>query len=387
MTILQIAPCYVDIYNETGGVANIIRQICLRLDKERINTVLICSNTELGKVVANEGIIKYSENLTVYIIKQNTNPMLGPLKKLKILLNSLNQITLAHIHTCFSSITDYSMYYLLNKNIPCIFTPHGKLSPSMYNNKKLLKHFYFNIRVKKMLNKVGEIITSSKNEIKYIKNLGVQNKFSFIYNGFIENNLNYQRIDNFGLFSKSFLLFLGYLDPRKQPDLLVKAFVKSKASEKFKLVLAGPDSYGYKTAIEKLVDSFGENIKSKIIFTGRVFGTEKWLLLKNAKTLILPSKGEGWPVVIAEAIGSGLPMIISKECNFSEIEEMQLGLEIKDFEIESWKNAIDEMCFNDKLYKKFELNLIKYRYYFNWKSVTTQWIEKYRSIINETRIK
>ena len=53
MKIIQIAPCYVDIYNETGGVANIIRQICLYLEQKKINTVLICTNTELGKTLPN----------------------------------------------------------------------------------------------------------------------------------------------------------------------------------------------------------------------------------------------------------------------------------------------------------------------------------------------
>jgi len=387
MKILQIAPCYVDIYNETGGVANVVRQICLSLERKKINTVLICSNTELGKEVTKEKSIKYSDYLTIHIIKQHTNPLLGPVHNLRKLLKSLNDISLVHIHTCFSAITDYTMNYYLNNKIPCLFTPHGKLSPSMFNKKKLFKSLYFNLIVKRRLNNVNNIITCSKNEIEYIKNLGVKNIFSYIYNGYPEINLNKQEKDVWDLVPKSYLMFLGYLDPRKQPDLLIKAFAQAKASEKFKLVLAGPDSYGYKMVLEKLINSFGMTIKDKIIFTGRVIGPDKWILLKNAKALILPSKGEGWPVVIAEAIGSKLPLVISKECNFNEIEKMNLGLEVKDFEIESWKNAIDEICFNETLYKKFELGLDQHQPYFSWESITKQWIEKYKSLINETRIK
>lgn len=390
MKILQIAPCYVDIFNETGGVSNIVRQICLRLEKEKINTVLICSNTELGKVVSEEKYIKYSDFLSIYIIPQYKNPLLGPVSNLLNILRSFDEISLIHIHTCFSAITDYSLNYSVKNNIPSLFTPHGKLSPSMFNNKKFWKSIYFNLVLIGILNKVSGIVTSSRNEINYLKSFGIQNKISYIYNGYQKVNISDLNISTFlsrkwELEPKSYLLFLGYLDPRKQPDLLIKAYLKSKAFEKFKLVIAGPDSYSYRAELENLIRSYKGNIMNKIIFTDRVVGADKWALLNGAKALVLPSKGEGWPVVIAEAIGAKIPVIISKECNFSEVTEMEIGTEVKDFSEESWSVALDEICYNDTLYKKFEESLEKYYSLFSWESITKQWIKKYFEILNETR--
>lgn len=387
MRILQIAPCYIDIYSETGGVANIVRQICLNLAKNKIETILICPNTELGKKVSQERTVEFSTYLTIHIIMQHKNPLLGPIKNLRKILETLQDISLVHIHTCFSAFTDYSLKYFLNKKTPIVFTPHGKLSPSMYSNKKIFKKVYYNLFLKSNLNKINSFVASSTNEIDYAKNLGINGNFSYIYNGYNDSELNSSENNYWELKEKSFLLFLGYLDPRKQPDLLIKAFARSSAKQKYKLVLAGPDAYGYKSKLEKLIKKIGLKIGKEIIFTGRVQGIAKSFLLRNAKALILPSKGEGWPVVIAEAIGAKTPLIISRECNFSEINDMKLGIEVPDFDVNNWTTAINEICFNKELYDSFEQGLNKYHIYFSWDHITNQWKSKYLSIINEARIK
>lgn len=381
MRIIQIAPCYVDMNSETGGVANIIRQICLYLEKNKIDTVLICSNTELGKTVAKPGFIKYSDNLSIYIVHQNQNPLLGPKKELLSVLESINDISIVHIHTCFSSITENSLKFFTKKKIPCIFTPHGKLSPTMFNNKGWFKKVYFNFISKKSINLVAKVVTSSINEIKYAQALGIKGQFTNIYNGYTPvDTIKTESIYN----SESYILFLGYLDPRKQPDLLIRAYKKSKAVKKFKLILAGPDSYGFQNKLQSLCDSLDLQIGNDVIFTGRVEGQKKWELLRSAKGLFLPSVGEGWPVVIAEAIGAEIPCVISKGCNFSEINSMKLGIEIDDFQIDKWAFAIDEICFNDELSKEYKYNLELYKKSFSWESITSEWIKIYNETVGET---
>ena len=383
LKILQIAPCYVDIYKETGGVANIIRQICLKLEQSKIPTVLICSNTELGRIVAKPDIIKYSDFLTIHIISQYKNPLLGPVNNIRSILKSTNNISVAHVHTCFSAITEYSVKHFIKNNIPCIFTPHGKLSPTMFENRKLFKQVYFNLFVRKYLNQVSQFITSSSNEIEYAKAMRLNGNFSFIYNGCTPVKIKDIFKNQWHLKPKSYLLFLGYLDSRKQPDLLIRAFSKAKVLKEFKLVLAGPDSYGFRQYLEALVVSLNLVIGKDVIFTDRVLGDVKWDLLHNAKALFLPSKGEGWPVVIAEAIGAQIPCVISKECNFSEINEMRLGIEVNDFSIENWASAIDDICYNDVFYNELKLNLYASKSLFTWDSITNDWINIYSKTIDE----
>lgn len=383
MKIIQIAPCYVDIKKETGGVANVVRQICLALEKKSISTVLICTDTELGKVVAKTGSVKFSDFLTIHIIKQPKYPILSSTTALLQILKSIDAISLVHIHTCFSVITEFSLNFFLNKKNPCIFTPHGKLSPLMYENKKRLKDIYFYLFLKKKLNLVHQVITNSSNEIEYAKAKGIKGTFSFIYSGYSDYSEGLESEPNlYHLKPKSYLLFLGYLESRKQPDLLIKAYQKSKAFEKYKLVLAGPDSYGFRMYLEQIIAALNLKIGKDVLFTDRVVGKSKWDLLRNAKGLFLPSKGEGWPVVIAEAIGAEIPCVITKECNFSEIKTMKLGIEVKDHSEEEWAKAIDEICFNKQLNEEIKNNLSHYKDSFSWTVITEKWINSYRTIIN-----
>jgi glycosyltransferase involved in cell wall biosynthesis len=383
MKILHIAPCFVDIDNESGGVSNIIRQICLKLEKKGINTILICTNTFLGKIVCEPRSIKYSKFLTIHIIKQNKFPLFGPIYPIKSLLETIDNIDLVHIHTNFSIICDFSIKYYTKNKIPSIFTPHGKLSPTIFSNFLLLKYVYFHLFSFSYLKNITQIISSSSNEMKYLYKLGfINNNNYFIHNGFSIFNNPISKTYNFGLSKKKYLLFLGYLDPRKQPDLLIKAYAESIAKEKYSLVFAGADSYDFKKNLVKLVELY--NIKDNVKFIGHVNNEFKCHLLENAKVLILPSKGEGWPLVIAEAIGAKLPMILSKECNFSEIKNYKIGIEVADFNIKNWTNAIDEVCFNDKVYFEYEKNLDNCFNNFSWDYITNLWLTKYKEIYDKS---
>jgi glycosyltransferase involved in cell wall biosynthesis len=381
--ILQISPCYVDMNSETGGVANIIRQISLNLQKDKINTMLICSNTELGKTVANPAVIRFSDYLMVHIVKQNKHTLLGFYKSIFHLLDNISEISLIHVHTCFSIICDAALKYAVQNNIPCIFTPHGKLSSTMFANKKWIKEPYYKLYLKKNLNNISKIVVSSPDEAVYVNQIGIKNDISYVYNGYSKPK---ERVlsEKIKKISIPYFLFLGYLDPRKQPDLLIKAFKQSSASKKYKLVLAGPDSYNYLTYLKELVSTYG--IVDKVIFTDRVSGFDKWYLLEHATALLLPSKGEGWPVVIAEAIGAKLPLVISKACNFSEITNLNIGMEIADFNIVNWANAIDALCSHTEQ-TEFKHNLNNVSILFTWENIVQQWINEYNIVMNKSRNK
>jgi glycosyltransferase involved in cell wall biosynthesis len=160
---------------------------------------------------------------------------------------------------------------------------------------------------------------------------------------------------------------------------LIKAFHQSKASETYKLIIAGPDSYDFGVYLKKLVVSLG--LFDKVIFTGRVSGYDKWYLLENSVGLFLPSTGEGWPVVIAEAIGAKVPLVISKECNFSKIIDYNIGIEVDDFDTGKWAKAIDFLCFNQEQRNMFRQNLNVMSDSFSWSNIVQQWINKYNSFI------
>lgn len=121
---------------------------------------------------------------------------------------------------------------------------------------------------------------------------------------------------------KRFLLFLSRLHPKKGLDLLLQAFADAKASD-VHLVIAGPDSSGWKAQLEA---QFIE-LAPRITWTGMIEGDVKWGAFHAAEAFVLPSHQENFGLAVAEALARGLPVLISNQVNiWREIEAAGAGL-------------------------------------------------------------
>jgi len=63
----------------------------------------------------------------------------------------------------------------------------------------------------------------------------------------------------------------------------------------------------------------------KVIFTGMLTGDQKRSALTCANVFVLPSHSEGFSMAILEAMLSGLPVVISRQCGFKEVEKINAG--------------------------------------------------------------
>ena len=64
---------------------------------------------------------------------------------------------------------------------------------------------------------------------------------------------------------------------------------------------------------------------SRVTFSGMLRGDEKWGALSAADAFVLPSYSEGFSVAVLEALGVGLPVIVSKSCYFPEVQKYRCG--------------------------------------------------------------
>lgn len=101
------------------------------------------------------------------------------------------------------------------------------------------------------------------------------------------------------------ILFLGRLDENKGPDVLLRASVRVlKSHPETKLVFGGDGSLEkYKALANKL------GISDRCEFLGWVAAEEKELLFERAAVYCLPSKNEGMPMSLLEAMARGIPAI------------------------------------------------------------------------------
>ena len=105
----------------------------------------------------------------------------------------------------------------------------------------------------------------------------------------------------------SFLIgYIGRLSPEKNVISLVKTFSElSKIIPDAYLIIAGDGST--KKDIEKYVRE--QNIEKRIVFLGYVLDVGS--VLSKLDCIVLPSKSEGFPIVIFEAWSFGVPVIAS----------------------------------------------------------------------------
>lgn len=336
-TIIHIAPCYVDFANGTGGVANVIRALAQTQSSNGYKVRVIDTDEVLGKKKGTVGSRKEScgvEHVTY------RHPKLASLffnnDYLEDALESEPK-AVYHVHTCFSPFVDIASRILQRTERNFFFSAHGKLSPGMVDTKKFLKTAWWRYICYESL-KRSKAIPTSENEKRYFSKAGLNQQTEVVPNGVerLEDSFlkNLPRVEK-----RPYIIYLGYLDPRKQPDFLVKAFAASGFSKRGKLVFAGPDEYGFKKQISNAARATG--VLESIKFLGGVYNEDKWAWLSHAHCLCLPSKGEGQPLVVLEALQSGVPVIASE---LSNVDLSDAGIVLRDFDVENWASAIDEIC-------------------------------------------
>lgn len=114
-------------------------------------------------------------------------------------------------------------------------------------------------------------------------------------------------LERFSLTSKKYFLFMGRLVQDKNPDYLIRAFMKAK-KDGYKLVIAGSND-----AMPDYVDKLHKIASGSedVVFTGAVYDKDKAKLLQHAYCFCLPSTIEGLSIVMMEAASYHLPVIAS----------------------------------------------------------------------------
>lgn len=116
--------------------------------------------------------------------------------------------------------------------------------------------------------------------------------------------------------AKSYLLYVGAIQPRKNLEVLISAFEKIKFDKpELKLVIAGSPAWKAEKTLEK-IDRSG--FKNDIIITGNLDFKKIAVLYQNAKMFVFPSLYEGFGIPVLEAMASGTPVVCAKNSSLIE---------------------------------------------------------------------
>jgi glycosyltransferase involved in cell wall biosynthesis len=103
------------------------------------------------------------------------------------------------------------------------------------------------------------------------------------------------------------LLYSGQLIERKGVDLLLRAFVKEALKDRrlrLHLLGEGPQKDHYRAMVPP-------QIADRVSFHGHIAPDDLPVFFAQADAFCLPSRHDGWGVVVNEALGAGLPIIVS----------------------------------------------------------------------------
>lgn len=128
-------------------------------------------------------------------------------------------------------------------------------------------------------------------------------------------------------FSKEKLICIsiGRIEPyQKGLDLLIKACEQIKEKllyECCEIHLYGPDMENKKKALMKDISSCG--LEGTVFIHDSVYGKEKENTLLSGDVFLLPSRFEGHPMALIEALSYGLPCVVTSGSNMKD--EIELG--------------------------------------------------------------
>lgn len=128
------------------------------------------------------------------------------------------------------------------------------------------------------------------------------------------------------LVEKKIWLFLSRIHEKKGCDILIDAFARHACIDPdIRLVIAGPDNTNLKARLLDQASDLG--VKEKVVWPGMLKGADKWSAYYAAELFCLPSHQENFGIVIAEALGCGVPVITTNKVNiWREILEDGAGI-------------------------------------------------------------
>ena len=162
-----------------------------------------------------------------------------------------------------------------------------------------------------------DIIVLSRNVQNYFRDT-YGRETVFIPNGVAKPELlaGESVLQEYGLASRGYILFLGRLVPEKGIHYLLQAF--KTVTTDLKLVIAGgtSDSDDYVTKLRQIAAG-----DERVIFTGFVQGQTLGALYSNAYLYALPSDVEGMPLSLLEAMSYGNCCLVSDIAECAEVVE------------------------------------------------------------------
>jgi len=216
-----------------------------------------------------------------------------------------NDDTLLVTHAGFTLFNVVAGRLARKQGIPYAVMAHGVYHPQVLKRRALLKRTWFSVLEKPYLDKAAAIQIFFPEEKEHLASLSVRTPVVVAPNGIAAPEG--VRWDGG---SGGYLLWLGRYDPvNKGLDVLLEGLRLLPTSHRPRVRLHGRDYQGGRQVVERLLREL--HLEASVRVGDPVYGEEKWRLMAQANGFVYPSRWEGSPTAVAEAISIGTPTMVA----------------------------------------------------------------------------
>jgi glycosyltransferase involved in cell wall biosynthesis len=174
---------------------------------------------------------------------------------------------------------------------------------------------------------------------------------------------------------EDFCLFVGRLESRKGPDLLLRALADAPTVN---CVFAGDGPM--RDALGRLAAKLG--IADRVAFLGYVRAADLPALYSGAQLLLLPSVSEAMPLVVLEAMACGTPVLASRIAGLpSVVRDYETGLLVEPGDVGQLAMGLHFLLRDEALRREMSgeaRRTIHQR--FSWSAIAGEYVGMYRSL-------
>lgn len=353
--------------NRQNGVNRVVHQ-------------LATEQTNLGYDVTIIGITKNAENEIIYRNYKTIwiNYTLRIPRFIKRILLDEPQETIIHIHGGFIFRFFLFVLFLVRHNIKYVFTPHGTYTKGAMSKNHFFKSFYFKLIETSVLKGAYKIQCLGHIEKFELEHLVELNNVVLIPNG--QDFKEIEIFKSLELKTQNPLIFgfCGRLEAHhKGLDVFIESIIDYKThGGKAKFWFVGDGSF--RNELEHSIKK--HNLQDVIVF-GSLFGVAKHEIISQFDFFFHPSRNEGLPMAVIEALSYGIPCVVTKETSMdSYISEGNAGFILEKLSSQDLQvvfKKIELLTFEERRilksnsFKTSEVN-------FKWKNIAQELILNYK---------
>lgn len=316
MKLLHIAPIT---KNQTSGLSHSVKNLLEAQSRNGYQVAVISSQSSTNFFTKKVMWFSVSRDSYLKIILKN------PFKKV---IHSFGKPDIIIFHDLYNLKQTILLILALFVNSKVFITPRGAFSPVALSRSYYKKKIYYYLLIRPFIKHIYAFIALNEPEKKIIKRI-TEKKTIIISNGINDNRKIYEKYkENYLKKTNSEsikICFLGRYDIFiKGLDYLLEGFIDYQNisyKNKIKLYLIGNHSekkdYNSNLFLKNIYSRL--KIKKNLVIEGPFYNEEKWKRLTEMDVLILPSRTEGMPNTILEALSIAIPCFVTKETNMADI--------------------------------------------------------------------